>query len=184
MKFLPISIKDCDALINCFLTTDNVNRLPIKVLVDSGAVTANFVSMRVARWLEEKQRVRSHCAPLVPSNVVNLCGTASSCNTLGLVSCNLIFCNELTNQCETLPCLKFRKLESELDCIIGLPTIRKYRLAQKIPSVFFLVKKRLQTVLVLLHWTIEYKNFRLIRFANQHALHRPLQSALCAEKLE
>lgn len=130
-----------DALIECFLSTDNINRLSVQVLVDSGAVTANYVSEDVARWIED-QAVRStpmcHVSTLERDklSVVNLGGTASSCNTLGTCSCNFIFLNEANNECESLPCLKFKKLDSNIDCIIGLPTIRKYRLAEKLSSVF------------------------------------------------
>ena len=70
------------------------------------------------------------------SSSILLGGTSNECKAEGLISCNLSFVNELNKADETLKCLKFRILDSKIDVIVGLPTIRKHHLIFKLHSHF------------------------------------------------
>lgn len=128
-----------DDVVNMELTIDGTHSLPVQVLVDSGASTENFVSTDVARWIRERGG-NTVCA-LAPEvacsrSSVRLAGTDITLDTGGVVSCDVIFYNEVDKAVERLSCLQFRVLDGEHDCVLGLPTIRKYKLARKIPSYF------------------------------------------------
>ena len=130
---------DTHRLISCELITNGMNSLSVQVLPDSGAYGANFVSRRVAAWLHAHDSC-SICvlAPEVALSKahINLGGTDSTCVTDGVVSCHFKFLNELNNCMETLKCLEFKILDSDYDCILDINTIRKYKLARKLPSFF------------------------------------------------
>ena len=67
---------------------------------------------------------------------VNLGGNLASKKSCGIVSCSVQIFNEINNSFEKLHCLKFRVLDNDIDMIIGLPDIRKYRIVHRIPSFF------------------------------------------------
>ena len=69
-------------------------------------------------------------------STIRLGGTDQTCQTEGVVSCDLQVFNELTKSYETLHCLKFMILDGDHECILGLPTIRKFNLTKKISSFF------------------------------------------------
>jgi len=120
-------------LIHCELITDGSNLLNIQVLLDSGSRSTdrdNYVSSKVAAWIRDtKVNVNNTCslAPEVAlsKSTILLGGIDSS----RVVSCNFKFLNELTNSYEIIKCLEFHVLDGEYDCIIGLNTIRKYKLS-------------------------------------------------------
>ena len=110
-------------------------------LIDSGAST-NYG--RLADWIKGKQKSSNgklhNCKlPEAFSNIVSVSSLAStnySITSNGILSCDFIFFNELTKENVILPCLTFKIIKMDIDIIIGLPTIRKYRMARKLPSVF------------------------------------------------
>lgn len=132
------NIIDMHRLVTCELTTNNVNSLSVQVLPDSGAFGANYVSRSVAQWIHGERCNICVLAPEIALSKaeINLGGTNSTCVTEGVVSCHFKFLNELNNSTETINCLEFKILDSDYDCIIDINTIRKYKLARKIPSFF------------------------------------------------
>ena len=130
-----------DDLVECQINTNDSNSLTIQVLLDTGAKHENYVSRRVATWIRE-QCVLSECScHVTPQEAcsrasVNLGGSLASSKSNGIVSCSLQIFNEVTNVFEKLHCLKFRVLDNDIDMIVGLPDIRKYRIVQRIPSFF------------------------------------------------
>ena len=117
--------------------------LKIHALIDSGAIHANYCSEEVAAWINKCQEQGSslhNCKlDIISSNVSStsmLANTDISIISNSIVSCNFIFNNELTNKFEQLSCLKFKVIKTNYDVIIGLPAIRKFRLAKKLTSVF------------------------------------------------
>ena len=116
---------------------------PVDALIDSGAST-NYCSEDLADWIQSKQKSSDtalhNCKlPEAFSNLISISSLAStkfSITSNGILSCDFIFFNELTKQNVILPCLTFKIINMDIDLIIGLPTIRKYRLARKLPSVF------------------------------------------------
>ena len=129
-------------LISNFISTGD-NKLSLSSLIDSGATQANYCSEKVASWVKkcQKQDTFKHKCKLnlKDSQVTNISVLANSYTTIisnEIVSFDFIFCNELTKNFETIPCLKFNVIKSNIDLIVGLPTIRKFKLASKLPSVF------------------------------------------------
>ena len=119
------------------------HHLGTDALIDSGAIHANYCSEKVAAWIKksQKQDPGTHTCMLdaFKSNEIStsiLANTNISITSNSVVSCNFLFCNELNKNFEVLPCLNFKVIKTNFDVIIGLPTIRKYSLAQKLPSVF------------------------------------------------
>ena len=111
----------------------------IQVLPDTGASNANYVSLRVANMV--RQFGSSNICKIDPalessSLQLNLGGTKYNILSHGAISCNFTYLNELNNSFETINCLEFLVLDSTYDCIIGRPTIQKYKLARKISSFF------------------------------------------------
>jgi hypothetical protein len=117
--------------------------LPVDALIDSGA-SACYISKEVADWIISRQKSSDsklhNCKlPEAISNTVSVSSLAStkySITSSGILSCDFISFNELTKENVILPCLNFKIINMDIDIIIGLPTIRKYRLARKLPSVF------------------------------------------------
>jgi hypothetical protein len=119
------------------LTTDNSNFLTVTALIDSGALQDNYVSVDVAGWLLEQEQFLVNCKkPKCNGKSVNLGGTSFNKITLGNVAFHCKFLNEVSKKNEFLTCLNAKILDTNFDLIIGLPTIKKYNLASKFPSIF------------------------------------------------
>ena len=127
-------------LINCEIYTHNSVCLNVQVLVDTGATHENYANKRVAEWIWGQGEAGSTCKLSArernSSSSILLGGTSTEHKAKGLVSCNLCFLNELTKTKETILCLKFRILDSHIDIIVGLPTIRQHSLIHKLYSHF------------------------------------------------
>ena len=128
-------------LIHSSVQTGDAN-LPVDTLIDSGA-SANYISEEIAAWImnrQEDNKLTHACKLSVEDSnsksISVLANTQFTIESKGLVSCDFIFFNELTKCNVILPCLTFKIIKTGLDIIIGLPVIRKYRLASKLPSVF------------------------------------------------
>ena len=127
--------------VQCYVSTNDSNCLPVNVLVDTGALQGNYVSPTVADWLDKQDLVGKPLCIISKKearkiNSVNLAGTNISTQTLGIRSFNVKFFNEINKTCETLSCLRYTILPSNFDLIIGLPAIRKHHLTIKLPSFF------------------------------------------------
>jgi hypothetical protein len=125
--------------------TDNTDSLSVCCLLDTGALKANYCNERVARWLRDQQAASGtgvrHSCDLPPEEekqveIVDLATNGASCTTLGKVGCLLKIRNEVSGHEETLGCISCNILPMVFDMIIGLPTIRRYSLAIKLPSFF------------------------------------------------
>ena len=129
-----------NSLIPCNVFTHNLNYLNIQALFDTGATHENYVSKRVAEWVRGQEGAGSTCKLTAKErssfSSILLGGTNTECRAEGLISCNLSFCNEKTKAEETLNCLKFRIFDSNIDVIVGLPTIRQHQLIFKLHSHF------------------------------------------------
>jgi hypothetical protein len=138
----PLPSNDNIYILTNIATGDST--LSLSALIDSGAIHANYCSRKVATWVKKQQQqdASKHRCKLSKeeSNVSSISILADSHNTIiskEVVSFDFIFFNELTKSFDTLSCLKFYVIESNIDLIVGLPTIRKHRLAiSKLPSVF------------------------------------------------
>ena len=135
------SITSKDSLITAQLTnnTNPSESIFIQVLMDTGASSGNYMSVKYASLV--RNMGKNNTCKLAPalqfsSRELNLGGTNNSVFTDGVVACNFTFCNELNNNFETINCLEFHILDGNYDCIIGRPTIIKYKLARKISSFF------------------------------------------------
>lgn len=132
--------KNVDDLIECQIKVcDHVNT--VQVLVDTGAKSENFVSVNTAEWIKSMSgQFGNVCS--VPKRLANsrndirLGGTNLKSKSEGVVSCDFLFFNEIKSSVETLPCVRFRVIDNDIDLIIGLPTIRHYGLTEKIASYF------------------------------------------------
>ena len=123
-----------------FISTNDDNFLPVHTLLDSGALQDNFVNPALVQRLRTNAvgnpTCRMSASEAANSAIVNLGGTDSSSSTLGNITFNVKFFNEVSKELDILNCLKFKILDSTFDMIIGLPTIRRFKLTQKIPSFF------------------------------------------------
>jgi hypothetical protein len=128
-------------LFPCSITLNDSQYLTVNALIDTGSLQANYVSSRVAEWLRGQELLSPPMCIVsdvdkVRTNVVNLGGTDMQSSTLGCVSFNLNFTNELSNSTERISCVAAKIFDSKFDLIIGLPLIRASKLAAKIPSFF------------------------------------------------
>ena len=128
--------------LSCTISTGD-HHLSVHSLIDSGAVHANYCSENIAKWIKERQKDNPSLHPCklddAQSNVCSVSRLAHSDLTItsnNVVSFNFNFVNELTNMIETLSCLHFKVIKTDIDIIIGRPTIRKFLLSSKLPSVF------------------------------------------------
>ncbi len=144
VSFKPDSSNN-ESLITAHLTFTNnqTESIFIQVLLDTGAKDSNFVSTKVATLLRERKindSSNSQCELSINDSTeiltVTLGGTNNFVSSFGNIACNFTFFNELNKMYETINCLKFVIIDSKFDCIIGKPTINKYKLARKIPSFF------------------------------------------------
>ena len=123
------------------LSADN-SCFPVDVLLDTGALQANFVSEEVADWLIDKSEELGMEVCVVSKEKanerlpLNLGGTGIEITTLGVIACKLKFLNDLTNKFETTNCLEFKIMNTDFDMIIGRITSRNLHLAKKLPSYF------------------------------------------------
>lgn len=140
-EFTNIQFHDDDYLY-CTISTGTHQR-PVLALIDSGAIHADYCSEEVAKWIRRCQQDNPllHPCKLDASkanlrSVSRLANSDSYITSSGMVSSNFVILNELTKTYETLPCLNFKVIKTDIDIIIGRPTIRKFLLARKLPSVF------------------------------------------------
>ena len=107
------------------------DKLIVDVLIDSGALQANYLNLATAKWL-----LRHGCNTLGNGEVVDMACNGSHANTYGVLNFDVTFFNENTCKTEVLPRLNYSILDTRFPIIIGLPTIRKYNLTIKFPSFF------------------------------------------------
>lgn len=107
------------------------NSLAVSAFVDNGALTDNYVSRETADWLTSHGVKLCGCSSRVCSGFRNMCSSS-----LGKVSFELSFVNEITKSEETLK-LTASVIESPFDVIIGRPSIKNYDLADKLRSQFY-----------------------------------------------
>jgi hypothetical protein len=124
----PLPSNDNIYILTNIATGDST--LSLSALIDSGAIHANYCSRKVATWVKKQQQqdASKHRCKLSKeeSNVSSISILADSHNTIiskEVVSFDFIFFNELTKSFDTLSCLKFYVIESNIDLIVGLPTI-------------------------------------------------------------
>jgi transposase InsO family protein len=126
-----------DALIPLTLSTTATNGLQVRALLDTGATSENYVSEDVARWISMQETMCniSESDANDKSRVI-LGGTHMTCNSKGNVKANITIHNQEKNRSETIRCLKFRVIDTNIDMIIGLPSIRKHHLVDKVKNHF------------------------------------------------
>ena len=102
----------------------------------------NFIREEIAEWIEaEELKLPNDCylstEECRQQTTVSLAGTGSHTVVSSKNEVfNLLLFNEIKQTTELLPCLIARTLQTSIDLIIGLPTIRKHDLVLKIPSHF------------------------------------------------
>jgi hypothetical protein len=108
----------------------NNHELTIDILLDTGALQGNYISIETANWLRSKGAKASN----VNSNKV--CSAYGECkHSLGTFTTYLKFCNEITNLYET-HLLVFKTVDIDFDMVIGRPTIKSLKLTKQFPSQF------------------------------------------------
>ena len=108
------------------------NRLSAEALIDSGANSSDYVSTRVARWINEQG------LPTETENQSSVQGawTNSFCRVVGtLPLLNVTLINDFSNEISLL-LSNIKIIEGNFDIILGLPTIRKYDLTVNFRSLF------------------------------------------------
>lgn len=108
------------------------NRLSAEALIDSGANSSDYVSTRVARWINEQG------LPTETANQSSVQGawTNSFCRVVGtLPLLNVTLINDFSNEISLL-LSNIKIIEGNFDIILGLPTIRKYDLTVNFRSLF------------------------------------------------
>ncbi len=132
-------ILDTSYLHPSYISTNLTNWLFVNILIDSGALQANYVNTKIAAWIKEQHDIELPvCKQTNFSNniIVNLGGTSNSIKILGLHTFSIKIFNELSKEYDILNCLDFKVLDSKFDIILGRPTIRKFKLIKMIPSYF------------------------------------------------
>jgi hypothetical protein len=128
-------------LVPCNVLTNDGASFAVQALVDTGALDENFVSPRVVKWWAEKNQVSKDSCK-IPADLANslsriiMGGTNIVEISTGMVAMHISFLNQITNSVEIMPCLRFRKLETAFDIILGLPTIQQFDLTKKLRSFF------------------------------------------------
>jgi hypothetical protein len=136
-----IATADNGHLFPCSISLNDSQHLTVKALIDTGSLQANYLSPRVAEWLRGQELLSQPMCIVsdvdkARTNVFNLGGTDMQSSTLGCVSFNLYFANELSNSSERISCVAAKIIDSIFDLIIGLPLILASKLAAKIPSFY------------------------------------------------
>jgi hypothetical protein len=131
----------CDIFINDPSIDYDYSKLSVLTLFDTGAIQGNFVNPKTAAWIHSRmQEGRAMChianSEATKRRKVSLASTGKTCYTLGNVVFNFKFFNELIKTEETIFCLKATIIDTDIDLIIGRPTIRATKLVAKLPSYF------------------------------------------------
>jgi hypothetical protein len=110
-------------------TRDNKSKA-VHVLLDTGALTGDYISDEIAEYLS------LHSQYFTPCNVNILSVFKDTCsNCTFQTNCNLTFKNELTHENELLS-INAKVINSVFDVIIGRGTITQYGLLDKLRSKF------------------------------------------------
>ena len=96
--------------------------LPLRFLLDIGALQGNYISKDLAIALESRGVIRNKCNHRVCSAMSNLCQTAD-----GLMKFYLQYFNVYVNKYERIE-ITAKVLDIQFDLIIGLPTIKHHEL--------------------------------------------------------
>ena len=94
--------------------------LPIRFLLDIGALQGNYISKDLANALESRGVVRNKCNHRVCSAMSGLCQHSD-----GLMKFYLQYTNVYANRLERME-ITAKVLDIQFDLIIGLPTIKKH----------------------------------------------------------
>jgi transposase InsO family protein len=116
--------------INMTLLLPQGKQESIQVLLDTGAVTRDYISSRVASMLEANGIVRLASTAVICSGFTDKCEQCS-----GKVAIEIISKDE-SDQFIKLN-LTATIIQTPFDLIIGRPSIKKYQLAKRFPSQFF-----------------------------------------------
>lgn len=123
-----------------WISLNSENFLTVSTLLDSGAIQDNFISTEMAKLVTGLASGSPSCVhsalEATKREQINLGGTSSNNTTLGSIRLNVKFFNEKERTFDIMSCLKFKIFDTAFDLIIGLPTIRKYRLTEKVSSFF------------------------------------------------
>lgn len=111
---------------------DSHNYKNIHLLVDTGALQDNYISVDTANWLRQQGAKAQDCKSVVCSGIKRR--SCSRC--LGKISFDLMFFNDLTNK-EDKIFITAKIANITVDIIVGLPTIRKELLVFKMFSQFW-----------------------------------------------
>jgi len=101
------------------------------ILIDTGALQANYVNVDTAKWLMDNGAKPTRCKSVVCSGLSNT--KCSSC--LGKINFSLEFFNESKNNFETIFIIA-NIVDIKEDIIIGRPTIIREKLLYKCYSHF------------------------------------------------
>lgn len=107
------------------------NIMQVEVLLDTGAISDNFVNEELADWLVANGAKTCSCNKLICSIFGTECKRASN-----KIVCDLLLVNNETKRSEQIT-VELLKIKSGHDIVIGRPTIKKHNLATKFPSHFF-----------------------------------------------
>ena len=104
----------------------------LRALLDTGALDGNYINIKASKHLKSRGINLAPSQVLVCTAVKNSQQCAPASNEVIL---NVEYKNELDNKNESLN-ETFTVIDSQHEMIIGRPTIRKYGLANKMPSQF------------------------------------------------
>jgi hypothetical protein len=109
--------------------TSTSNSIDIMSLIDTGALQANYISVMVADHL----KITPSGVKLLVSSGMNNLGSLQS---MGNCHVMLSYFNELTKSTDTID-IACTVLDIPFDLIIGKPTLREYKLLQKVHDQFW-----------------------------------------------
>ena len=113
------------------ITTLPVTTLTVNVLIDTGSLQSDFINRETAEWLDGQGLRRQCCDELICSGIGNkLCVKCE-----GIYDVLLRIFNEDVN-CYELIKITAKIIDSPLHIILGLQSIRKYKLVEKYNSFF------------------------------------------------
>ena len=107
------------------------NIMQVEVLLDTGAISGDYVNEATADWLVANGAKTCSCNKLICSVFGTECKRVTS-----KVVCDILLINNETKRSEQIT-LELAKIRSGHDIIIGRSTIKKFNLASKFPSHFF-----------------------------------------------
>jgi hypothetical protein len=114
----------------CSIQAENQKTRKVRVLLDTGALSSDYISEQIADWLGNNNNFFTPCHTKVMSVINNMCSSCSVSTTL-----NLTFKSEITQRDETIS-FNAKVINSVFDIIIGRETITRCGLLDKMRSKF------------------------------------------------